>query len=282
VSTVEGKLFLGNGMPKPLPPRIKLAAGPGYSKDYGDIVKRNVFCATCPPLEGADEPDGGAEPGTGGPVKTTLPYKLLAIMYAPPPNQRWSVAVIRNTDSGGTSGAFGVKDKISDVVEVTEIDEKRVFISNNGRPEYIDLFEDAAPPPAPKTASIAPAAPSGGGLPDEIKKGLKKTGENQYEVQRTTLDSVLGNLSELSRSARIVPEVKDGRPAGFRLYSVRPDGPFALIGLQNGDVISSINGIEMNSPDQALGAYTKLKSASHLTVQLERGGKKTTMEYNIR
>ena len=54
------------------------------------------------------------------------------------------------------------------------------------------------------------------------------------------------------RAARIVPETRDGKPAGFRLFSVRPDGPFAKIGLQNGDVISAINGLEMTSPDKAL------------------------------
>ena len=131
-------------------------------------------------------------------------------------------------------------------------------------------------------AAAAPAAPSSDPLAAELQKGVKKTGEHTYEVQRGTVDSLLNNMSALSRAARIVPELKDGRAAGFRLFSVRPDGPFAKIGLQNGDVISSINGLEMNSPDQALMVYTKLKSASHLSVGLERNGQKITKDYNIR
>ena len=55
-----------------------------------------------------------------------------------------------------------------------------------------------------------------------------------------------------------------------------------MIGLLNGDVISAINGLEMNSPDQALLAYTKLKTANHLSVSLERNGQKVTKDYNIR
>ncbi len=116
----------------------------------------------------------------------------------------------------------------------------------------------------------------------ELDRGIKKTGEHNYEVQRATVDSLLGNMSLLSRSARIVPEIRDGKAAGFRLFSVRPDGPFAKIGLQNGDVISAINGLEMTSPDKALEVYTKLKSASHLSVGLERNGQKINKEYNIR
>ena len=89
-------------------------------------------------------------------------------------------------------------------------------------------------------------------------------------------------MGALSRAARIVPEMKDGKAAGFRLFSIRPDGPFAKIGLQNGDIISAINGLEMTSPDKALEVYTKLKTANHLSVGLERNGQKITKDYNIR
>jgi general secretion pathway protein C len=115
-----------------------------------------------------------------------------------------------------------------------------------------------------------------------MAKGIKKTSEHAYDIQRSTLESVLGNMSLLSRSARIVPEIRDGKAAGFRLYSVRPDGPFALIGMQNGDVISSINGLEITSPEKALEVYAKLKSASHLSLGLERNGQKVTKDYSIR
>jgi len=116
----------------------------------------------------------------------------------------------------------------------------------------------------------------------DLAKGIKKLGEHNYELQRGTLESVLGNMNLLSRSARIVPEMKDGKAAGFRLFAVRPDGPFAMIGMQNGDIISSINGLEITSPEKALEVYAKLKSASHLSLGMERNGQKVTKEYNIR
>ncbi len=134
-------------------------------------------------------------------------------------------------------------------------------------------------PRAPVAA--APAAPTDP-LSAELDKGIKKIGEHNYEVQRSTLDSLLGNMGALAKGARIVPETKDGKSAGFRLFSIRPDGPFAKIGLLNGDVVSAINGLEMNSPDQALLAYTKLKTANHLSVAIERNGQKITKDYNIR
>jgi len=252
-----------------------------YSKQVEEILKRNIFCSTCPPiLPQPTTATSGPEPPQL--QKTNLPLRLLAVMYSEK-DPRWSMAVIRDNDEK-TAGPYMIGSKIREAT-VTDIEEARVYMTfGGGRREYLDLL-DKAPPPA--SAPVAAAMPPSSGSPDDavmrdLDKGIKKTGEHSYEVQRATVDSLLGNMSMLSRSARIVPEIRDGRAAGFRLFSVRPDGPFAKIGLQNGDVISAINGLEMTSPDKALEVYTKLKSASHLSVGLERNGQKITKEYNIR
>src|SRR5450432_2344332 len=278
--------FIETGMahmappPKPMPRAAPATSQTVYSKDFEQVLKRNVFCSTCPPIiKEPVGPDVGPAPDPQ-PQRTTLPISLLAIMYAPAPaDPRWSMAIIRDTEQK-SAGAYSIGGKIREAT-ITDISETRVDLEIAGRKEYIELF-DKGPAPTPTVAAVAPTAASSDPLAAELEKGVKKTGEHTYEVQRGTVDSLLGNMSALSRAARIVPEIKDGRAAGFRLFSVRPDGPFAKIGLQNGDVISAINGLEMSSPDQALMVYTKLKSASHLSVGLERGGQKITKEYNIR
>jgi len=262
--------------PRPTP---VASTGTVYDKGIEQILNRNIFCSTCPPiLAKTPEPSAGPQ-ADPAPQRTTLPLKLLAIMYAPPPaDPRWSIAVIRDVDEK-SAGPYSIGSKIREAV-VSHIDDDRVYLDINGRKEYLDLLDKA--PPAPGAPPPIAAAPPADPLMAELENGIKKTGEHNYEVQRRTVDSLLGNMSLLSRSARIVPEIRDGKAAGFRLFSVRPDGPFAKIGLQNGDVISAINGLEMTSPDKALEVYTKLKSASHLSVGLERNGQKITKEYNIR
>jgi general secretion pathway protein C len=157
-----------------------------------------------------------------------------------------------------------------------------VYLDNEGKPEYIDLIELPTPPKPAAAPAATPAPAKDDPFAAELAAGIKKLGENNYELKRNTLESVLGNMSLLSRSARIVPEMKDGKAAGFRFFAVRPDGPFAMIGVQNGDIISSINGLEISSPEKALEVYAKLKSASHLSLGMERNGQKVTKEYNIR
>ena len=257
----------------------KPAAKPAFNKETTAILKRNIFCSTCPSFFEETATDTATDVDVQ--TKTALPLALLAIMYAPPPNGiRWSIAVMRDT-AAQTVGAFPVGGKLRGAT-VTEILETRVYLDNEGKTEYIDLFEAPAPPPPPPGAAPPAAPDKNDALAVDLAKGIKKVTENKYELQRSTLESVLGNMSLLSRSARIVPEMKDGKAAGFRLFAVRPDGPFAMIGMQNGDIISSINGLEITSPEKALEVYAKLKSASHLSLGMERNGQKTTKEYNIR
>jgi general secretion pathway protein C len=255
----------------------KAEAKPGFNKDPKAILMRNIFCATCPPLIDDGKPVVEPDP-VDVQTKTALPLALLAIMYAPPPNGiKWSIAVMRDTEAKSL-GAFPVGSKIHGAT-VTEILETRVYLDNVGKTEYIDLFELPAPPPqAAAAAAPKPEDP----FSAELANGIKKLSEHKYELQRSTLESVLGNMALLSRSARIVPEMKDGKAAGFRLFAVRPEGPFAMIGMQNGDIISSINGLEITSPEKALEVYAKLKSASHLSLGMERNSQKITKEYNIR
>jgi general secretion pathway protein C len=57
---------------------------------------------------------------------------------------------------------------------------------------------------------------------------------------------------------------------------------FGKLQLQNGDILKAINGSDMSTPDAALSLYTKLRNASHLSVQIERRGQAMTMGYTIR
>jgi general secretion pathway protein C len=262
-------------------PRSPAAASTStvYGKQVEEILKRNIFCSTCPPILGGPKPtDTDNTPKTPTLERTTLPLKLLTVNFAPS-DPKWLVAIIRDNDAK-TAGPYAINDKVRGAT-ITNIEETRVYLDNNGKNEYLDLIDRPAPPTTGPAAPVA-AAPAADPLTAELDRGIKKTGENSYEVQRGTVDALLGNMSVLSRAARIVPEIRDGKAAGFRLFSVRPDGPFAKIGLQNGDVISAINGLEMTSPDKALEVYTKLKSANHLSVGLERNGQKITKDYNIR
>ncbi len=105
----------------------------------------------------------------------------------------------------------------------------------------------------------------------------------EFEVERAELDKILANpMATLDRAARIVPSSKNGFPNGLKLYAIRPGSVYAAAGLQNGDTVHTINGEDMSSPDTALAAWAKLKTASKLRVEITRRGAAVTLIYTIK
>lgn len=162
------------------------------------------------------------------------------------------------------------------------------------------LFSEkkAAAGGAPAAEAAAPAAPAADdraarraartssrgapAVPSEISDKIQKVSETEFNVDRAVIDNILENQATLMRSARIVPEQKDGKTVGIRLFGIRPDTLLGTLGMQNGDRLEQINGFDMASPEKALEAYARLRTASNLTVQLTRRGKPLTINFNIK
>jgi general secretion pathway protein C len=144
----------------------------------------------------------------------------------------------------------------------------------------------AAPAPAP-AASAEPTPPptSGRGpstVPPDIAAKIQKISDSEFHVDRSVVDKILENQADLMRSARIVPEQKDGKVVGVRLFGIRPDTLLGTLGLQNGDRLETINGFNMASPEKALEAYARLRTANNLNVKVTRRGAPLSIDYRIK
>jgi general secretion pathway protein C len=142
-------------------------------------------------------------------------------------------------------------------------------------------------PPAAASGAVAAAPapmPAGGATPvgDDIKKGIQRIGPNEFNVDRGVVDKILENQAELMRQARIVPEQENGKVVGIRLFGVRADTLLGTLGMENGDRLEKINGFDMTSPEKALEAYARLRTADHLTISLNRKGQEQNLDYNIK
>jgi len=124
----------------------------------------------------------------------------------------------------------------------------------------------------------SPTTPNARGKEEEAGLDVRKVGENQYVIKRADLMKLTGNLNALSRQARIIPARKEN---GFKIFSIKQNSLYRKIGIVNGDIIKSINGIELSSPDKALEAYSRLQSASKISLDIKRRGNNETLEYTI-
>ncbi len=150
------------------------------------------------------------------------------------------------------------------------------------------LFAPQPPPQAAAAPAPAPAAPTpaprGGPatVPPDIANKIQKISETEFHVDRSVVDKILENQAELMRSARIVPEQQAGKVVGIRLFGIRPDTLLGTLGFQNGDRLESINGFNMASPEKALEAYARLRTASNMNVKVNRRGAPMSIDFRIK
>jgi general secretion pathway protein C len=213
------------------------------------------------------------------------------------PDPTWSIAVLQGP--GETSPSLR---RVGDMVgsyQVAYIGYNRVeaspaaWLIKDAKLCQAFLFVPTEPPkaaaaPAASTAAPPPVADDtatrrgGASLPPEIADKITKISETEYTVERSVVDHVLENQAELMKSARIVPEKgPDGNTVGIRLFGVRPDTLLGALGLKNGDRLEGINGFNLGSPEEALNAYARLRSAPKLNLTVTRRGQPTSIDINI-
>lgn len=131
----------------------------------------------------------------------------------------------------------------------------------------------AAAEPFAASAVLVPAAavPLVPAASSEIA-GVRCLAGQHCVVSRAVLDDLLDNPSRLAAQAKIMPSIKAGETRGFKVYGLRPDSIFKEIGLKNGDLIKSLDGVALTSIETALAAVMRLRDAAAVDVELDRKG----------
>jgi general secretion pathway protein C len=139
----------------------------------------------------------------------------------------------------------------------------------------------SAPPTVSTTDPTAEPPSELGSMDEMLAAGIKKIDETHYEIRTSLVDAILLNPMAAAKSTRVVPAMKNGKPEGLKLYAIRPSSIFARLGFANGDTVLTINKHRIDSADKALEAYTQLREAKRLEVELIRRGTPVTLTFTV-
>ena len=114
-------------------------------------------------------------------------------------------------------------------------------------------------------------------------KGVKKISETEYEIEREGFQAALENMNELITQMLLRPNFTPDRQVdGFRVYRLRPRSLFIKLGLRNGDILQRVNGVELDDASKGMELLQTLKDLSSFTIDLKRGTKKMTYNYEVK
>ena len=186
----------------------------------------------------------------------------------------WSFATVL---AEGKTRMYRVGDDLSGRT-VSGITWRYMFLRGSSDECYMDMFADPnQKPPTPKAAA-ANKGPSPEGDDDRIRK----VSDTEAVVERSLVNELLSDPTKFVRSVRVRPHREGGKVVGYKLRRFRADSPLAKLGAQKGDVIRSVNGVDLTSVDKALGAYQSMRSANDLTFSILRQGKPMDLKVSIR
>jgi general secretion pathway protein C len=115
----------------------------------------------------------------------------------------------------------------------------------------------------------------------DYSRGVAKVGDWNYKIDRAMLDEELSDMTQLTQGAKVVPNIVGGKYRGFRLVGVRSNSLYRAIGLQSGDSIRRVNGIEIDSPTKALQLFEQLRNSNNITVDIDRRGQPKSLDYTV-
>lgn len=247
---------LGILMPPPSAEAVAAAqdAAPDAAADWNQrriIVDRNLFHSAT--LAGPH----GAQDQMDDLAKTELPLKLLGTAAAGAAGHSW--AVIEDVQQRETR-VVHAEDEIRDGARVERIERRRLILNESGtlRELSLDEVEEPGLGKAPRPGgSRGRAARSPAPPPDRV------------QVDKQDLQQAVRNPSSIFQMARILPKYENGAIVGLQVHDPKPGSIFEKVGIQSGEVITQVNGVRIDSPEESRSVMTEFAQGREWTVQVE-------------
>lgn len=216
--------------------------------EYSSILDRGLF--------------GEGRGPSSGPVAASVSYRLIGTIEG----QSFAGAVLEDT----TGQAFyRIHEKLPDGSAIVKVMHDKVTIKRpDGNLVKLEVVDD--------TKIIASQPPVNRG------PGVRQVGSGKYMVDQKEVLASTENMSQILTQARALPYMEQGKTVGFRLSEIVPGSLYEKIGLQNGDVIRSVNAQEVDDPGKFFQLYQGLKNERNITIDVMRNGQRQTLNYDIR
>ena len=233
------------------------------------ILQRNIFDSSAPGSQTLAGAGSALQPVTAAPkANLTLlgtvaaGVRSLALIKA---DQEIAVYHLDEELPGGGT-----------LVEVSRNQVRIAYPGGNEELLTIEVQGQAAAAPAAGAPAAAAAPPTGA-----LGEGVRSIGENRWLLPREEVEKARAGMNELLRQARMEPNIVDGRTEGFVVRMIQPRSLLANLGIQRGDVVMQVNGVDLDSPEKALQIFQQLREAKNISLSLTRGGNRLNFQYEV-
>ena len=196
--------------------------------------------------------------------ETKLNLTLKGVLAAIPMSR--ASAIIAKGKSG-KEDIFSVGDKMPGGILIKEIHPEYVVLERNGSLETLKLQ---------KISGVAGFARS-----NNRRLSSSARASSPAAALKEIRADILKNPTSFGDYALPVVVKENGRQIGYRLQPQKKGKLLAELGIQSGDVITQINGIKLDKPQNGISALRKLSTAKNLNIVVKRNGVETPLNISL-
>ncbi len=241
--------------------------------EYENIITSGIFG----PAARLNRDTVPVEPVVETPVEqeTALPLRLTGTVISGE-NQIIATALIEMTQGGRAGTTFYVGEEVLEGVVLYEVRPDEVVLDNKNT-NAREVLKRELDPTRFAAASAAAAAP-------EAAAPERTSSSNVMSLDRAELSTeLIENYEEIATTLDIREYVdEEGNVAGITASNVSDVAISEKLGLQNDDVLTSINNEPIESVDKVYEVLNKYRNASTFRLGILRGGKPQFITYRLR
>jgi len=242
-------------------PTVSGQAGPDVRQLALAVSSRHLFGDFSKPIVKKAEVVDDKPPPT-----SRLNIKLAGV-FAYTPIER-AIAIL-SVDNGDQT-AYRVGSKIIGETTLEEVYPDHIVIKNRGKLEKVDLSTDIKPLPANQVqqSRVQNSGGNRGGAGADPNAPVQLPSSNPKELR----DFLARNPAMLGRIVAAEPYQENGKLRGYRITPKQNPEILEAQGIIAGDVITSVNNIQINSQKQGIRALRNVVKAQQLDVTILRDG----------
>lgn len=224
---------------------------------------------------------GRAAPLEGAPLRqipvdapeTRLALSLRGLLHHS--RQEEALAII-SASNNGQEKTYRVGDNLPGGTSIHAIQADRVILLRNGRHETLTLPKDRLEMiQAPREEALETALSEDDDFADAEYDEPEAAGLSDARRE------LLHNPDSLSRYVQFEPHSENGAFVGFRLHPGQDESLMKQSGLEAGDVVVSIAGNRLNTPEAGMLAMQQIAEAESIELELLRNGTPQTIHLDL-
>lgn len=171
-------------------------------------------------------------------------------------------------------------EQISNLAKIFKITRLEILVKNleNGICESIESDKGRE---SRSTISVMSPSKSREFKANKKIAGIENVG-NKFNISKSFLDDKMKDISSILTQAKAIKIQNPDGTMSFKLTEMDPEGLFSYLGLQDQDIITSINGRPIYDMNEVMGLFGKIKNLDKLQLGLKREGSESVLDYNIK